>query len=103
MNEPKIPLGIVIIGVMLCIAAIVCLMKYIQQVTTGLQPREYMLKVIFTAFILLVGVFAVDKVIALRRDLLTDTESNTVFAMIKDVMLIVVSFYFGTQVNNNKS
>lgn len=96
----EIPLSITIIGILLSIAALVSLMKYIQQVTSGLQPREYMLKVIFTAFVLIVGVFMIDKVVALRSNLLTDTESNMVFSMIKDVMLIVVSFYFGTQVNN---
>lgn len=101
MNEQPIPLVVVIFGVIMCLIAIGALLKYVQKITENLAPREYLLKVIMTSFILLVGIFIVDKIVALRRDLLSPEESMTVFQTIKDILLIVVSFYFGTQVNNN--
>jgi hypothetical protein len=50
-------------------------------------------------FAALVGVFIVDKVIAFKVKLLADELNNQLFELIKTLILMIFSYYFGTQKN----
>ena len=54
---------------------------------------------IFTA---LVGVWVVDKVIAFKIKLLPDDQNAQLFDLIKTLVLMIFSYYFGTKTAENK-
>jgi hypothetical protein len=66
------------------------------------QTKEILVRFILIVFAALVGVFIVDKVIAFQVKLLTDEMSHQLFDLIKTLILMIFSYYFGTQKNSGK-
>lgn len=94
-NQPSI--AVIIFGVILCFIGVASLLYYANHITKTLQPKDYVLKIAMNAFLVLVAVFAVDKFIALRTNLLTDNESSLLLVLIQDIVIMVVSYHYGTQ------
>ena len=53
-------------------------------------------------FAALTGVYVVDKIIAFKINLLTEGQSKELFDLIKTLVLMIFSYYFGTQKHENK-
>ena len=61
------------------------------------ETKDSLGRFILLVFASLVGVFIVDKVIAFKINLLSDTQNNQLFDLIKTLTLMIFSYYFGTQ------
>ena len=61
------------------------------------QVQDVLVKFMLVVFAALVGVFIVDKVIAFKIKLLADELNNQLFELIKTLILMIFSYYFGTQ------
>jgi hypothetical protein len=61
------------------------------------NTKDLLVRFILLVFASLVGVFIVDKVIAFKINLLSDTQNDQLFDLIKTLTLMIFSYYFGTQ------
>lgn len=59
--------------------------------------QEILVKFILLIFTALVGVYVIDKVVAFKVPLLSEQEDKELFDLIKTLILLIFSYYFGTQ------
>lgn len=63
--------------------------------------KDVLVRFIILVFTALVGLFIVDKVIAFKIKLLAEEVNNQLFDLIKTLILMIFSYYFGTQKNDS--
>lgn len=63
------------------------------------KTQDVLVKFILLVFTALVGVFIVDKIIDFKVKLLDEQQNNQLFELIKTLVLMIFSYYFGTQKN----
>lgn len=90
-NE-SIMIGAVLMSIMIIIAAMYLVNKMFADDT-----QEILVRFILLVFTALVGVWVVDKVIAFKISLLSKEEDNQLFDLIKTLILLIFSYYFGTK------
>jgi len=61
------------------------------------KTKDLLVKFILIVFSSLVAVFIVDKIVAFKINLLSDEQNNSLFDLIKTLVLMIFSYYFGTQ------
>jgi hypothetical protein len=61
------------------------------------DTQEILVRFILLVFTALVGVYVVDKIIAFRIALLSEEQDNQLFDLIKTLILMIFSYYFGTK------
>jgi hypothetical protein len=61
------------------------------------QVQDVLVKFILMVFASLVGVFIVDKVVDFKVKLLSEELNGQLFELIKTLILMIFSYYFGTQ------
>jgi hypothetical protein len=66
------------------------------------DTKEILVKFILLVFTALVALFIVDKVIAFKIKLLSDDNNNQLFDLIKTLVLMIFSYYFGTKKGADK-
>lgn len=59
--------------------------------------KEVLVKFILLVFTSLVSVYIIDKIIAFRVSLLSEQEDKDLFDLIKTLILMIFSYYFGTK------
>jgi hypothetical protein len=64
------------------------------------STKDVLVRFILLVFTSLVCLFIVDKVIAFRIKLLTDEMNKDLFDLIKTLILMIFSYYFGTKNKN---
>jgi hypothetical protein len=65
------------------------------------ETKDLLVRFILIVFGSLVGVFIVDKVVAFKVSLLSVSQNENLFDLIKTLILMIFSYYFGTQKNAN--
>lgn len=93
-----LPLPILIGAIIVGLAVILGLLWFILNMNKTQEPKDRLITLVSTGFIILLGVFLVDKVIAVKVDILSQQDSATLFQYIKDISTLVFGYYFGTQV-----
>jgi hypothetical protein len=63
------------------------------------NTQEILVRFILLVFTTLVCVWVIDKVIAYKIKLLSDEVNNSLFDLIKTLILMIFSYYFGTKKN----
>lgn len=93
-NSPNniIMISAVIISLLLIIGAMFLVNRMFADNT-----QEILVRFILLVFTSLVGVYIVDKVIAFKISLLSDEQDNQLFDLIKTLILMIFSYYFGTK------
>jgi hypothetical protein len=91
-------LWVMLLGVLLGISFIGLTMYAATRLFNN-QVQDVLVKFMLMVFAALVGVFIVDKVIAFKVKLLADELNNQLFELIKTLILMIFSYYFGTQKN----
>lgn len=61
------------------------------------NTHEILVRFILLVFTTLVALFIVDKVVAWQVKLLTDEQNGQLFDLIKTLILMIFSYYFGTK------
>ena len=64
--------------------------------------RDILVRFILIIFASLVAVFIIDKVVAFKVNLLSVKQNDELFDLIKTLVLMIFSYYFGTQKSEGK-
>lgn len=88
--------AIMISGILLGLAFICASLYFVNKLFVN-NTQEILVKFILLVFTSLVALFIVDKVIAFRIKLLDDNQNNQLFDLIKTLVLMIFSYYFGTK------
>ena len=92
---------VMVSGILLGLAVIASSLYFVNKMFNG-QTKDVLVKYILMVFTALVSLFIVDKVIAFRIKLLSDDQNNQLFDLIKTLVLMIFSYYFGTQKKEDK-
>ena len=87
---------IMILGIMLSLFFITGSIYFISK-TFASQTQEVLVKFIILVFTALVSLFIVDKVVAFKIKLVSEEQNAQLFDLIKTLILMVFSYYFGTK------
>jgi hypothetical protein len=87
-------------GILLGLGIIISSVYFVNKMFVN-DTKDVLVRFIILVFTALVALFIVDKVIAFKIKLLEDAASEDLFDLIKTLILMIFSYYFGTK-NNSK-
>jgi hypothetical protein len=93
-------LWVMLSGILLALSIIISGVFFVNKMFIN-DTKDVLVRFIILVFTALVCLFVVDKVIAFRIKLLDDTTNKELFDLIKTLILMIFSYYFGTK-NNSK-
>ena len=85
-----------VIGIALGLGVILGSVYFIHKMLTN-STQEILVRFILMVFTALVALFIVDKIIAWQVKLITDEQNSQLFDLIKTLVLMIFSYYFGTK------
>ena len=88
-----------IFGILLALSVILGSVYFVYRMFVG-NVKDILVRFILLIFTALTALFIVDKVIAWKVKLLPDEMNNQLFDLIKTLVLMIFSYYFGTKVEN---
>lgn len=93
-------LWVMISGILLALTIIISSVYFVNKMFIN-DTKDVLVRFIILVFTALVGLYIVDKVIAFKIKLLPDDANKELFDLIKTLILMIFSYYFGTK-NNSK-
>jgi uncharacterized membrane protein YbjE (DUF340 family) len=90
-----------IVGILLGLSLITASVYFINKIFVK-QTKDVLVRFVILVFTSLVALFIVDKVIAFKIKLLPDEQNNQLFDLIKTLVLMIFSYYFGTKTTDKK-
>jgi len=87
---------VMVSGVLIALAFIVASIHFVNRMFAR-DTQEVLVRFILLVFTALVALFIVDKVVAFRIKLLSDDNNAQLFDLIKTLVLMIFSYYFGTK------
>lgn len=87
---------IMISGILLALTFICGLLYFVNKMFAN-NTQDILVRFILLVFTALVGVWVVDKVIAFKIKLLDPEQGSQLFDLIKTLVLMIFSYYFGTK------
>lgn len=93
-------LWVMLLGIFLGLSIIISSVYFVNKMFVN-DTKDVLVRFIILVFTALVALFIVDKVIAFRIKLLPDDTNKELFDLIKTLILMIFSYYFGTK-NNSK-
>jgi uncharacterized membrane protein YbjE (DUF340 family) len=94
-------LWVMVAGIILGLAFITTTVYYVNKLFVS-STKDVLVRFIILVFASLVALFIVDKVVAFKIKLLPDEQNAQLFDLIKTLVLMIFSYYFGTQKNEKK-
>ena len=94
-------LWVMISGILLGLSVILGGIYFVNKMFVN-ETKDVLVRFIILVFTSLVCLFIVDKVIAFKIKLLTDENNNQLFDLIKTLILMIFSYYFGTKNNSQE-
>lgn len=91
-----------ILGICMALAFIIGSTYFVYQMFAK-NTKEILVRFILVIFTSLVALFIVDKTIAWRVQLISEQQNEQLFELIRTLVLMIFSYYFGTKENNRKS
>ena len=95
-------LWVMISDILLGLTIIVSSVYFVNKIFIN-DTKDVLVRFIILVFTALVALFIVDKVIAFRIKLLADEINKELFDLIKTLILMIFSYYFGTKNNKNEN
>jgi hypothetical protein len=89
-------LWVMVSGILLGLTIIVSSVYFVNKMFVN-DTKDVLVRFIILVFTALVSLFIVDKVIAFRIKLLADDINKELFDIIKTLILMIFSYYFGTK------
>lgn len=89
-------------GILLGLSIIMSSVYFVNKMFVN-DTKDVLVRFIILVFTSLVALFVVDKVIAFRIKLLADEINKELFDLIKTLILMIFSYYFGTKNNKNEN
>ena len=93
-------LWVMITGIVMGLSIIISSVYFVNKMFIN-DTKDVLVRFIILVFTSLVALFIVDKVIAFRIKLLADEINKELFDLIKTLILMIFSYYFGTKNNGN--
>jgi hypothetical protein len=93
-------LWVMLTGIILGLFIIISSVYFVNKMFVN-DTKDVLVRFIILVFTALVALYIVDKVIAFRIKLLPDDTNKELFDLIKTLILMIFSYYFGTK-NNSK-
>ena len=90
-----------ITGIVMGLSIIITSVYFVNKMFIN-DTKDVLVRFIILVFTSLVALFIVDKVIAFRIKLLADEINKELFDLIKTLILMIFSYYFGTKNNKNE-
>jgi hypothetical protein len=90
-----------IAGILLGLTLIVASVYFVNKIFVK-ETKDVLVRFVILVFTSLVALFIVDKVIAFKIKLLPDEQNNQLFDLIKTLVLMIFSYYFGTKTTDKK-
>lgn len=87
---------IMITGILLALSFIIGSVYFVNKLLAN-NTQEILVKFILIIFTALVALFIVDKVVAFKIQLLQEKQNDDLFDLIKTLVLMIFSYYFGTK------
>lgn len=91
---------VMVSGILLGLSIIISSVYFVNKMFVN-DTKDVLVRFIILVFTALVALFIVDKVIAYRIKLLAEEINKELFDLIKTLILMIFSYYFGTK-NNTK-
>jgi hypothetical protein len=85
-----------IFGILLGLTIILGSVYFVNKLFVN-DTKDVLVRFVIMVFTALVSLFIVDKVIAFKIKLLPDEQNNQLFDLIKTLVLMIFSYYFGTK------
>lgn len=95
-------LWVMITGIILGLTIIISSVYFVNKMFIN-DTKDVLVRFIILVFTSLVALFIIDKVIAFRIKLLADEINKELFDLIKTLILMIFSYYFGTKNNKNEN
>ena len=95
-------LWVMILGILMGLTVIVGSVVFVNKLFVN-STKDVLVRFVIMVFTALVALFIVDKVIAFKIKLLPDEQNNQLFDLIKTLVLMIFSYYFGTKTNSNNN
>ncbi|NBP69820.1 MAG: hypothetical protein EBR30_28245 [Cytophagia bacterium] len=89
---------VMLLGITLGLTLIVSSVVFVNRLFAN-STKDVLVRFVIMVFTALVALFIVDKVIAFKIKLLPDEQNNQLFDLIKTLVLMIFSYYFGTKTN----
>jgi len=93
--------AMMIFGILMGIALITASVYFINKIFVK-ETKDVLVRFVILVFTALVALFIVDKIIAFKIKLIADEQNNQLFDLIKTLVLMIFSYYFGTKTSENK-
>jgi hypothetical protein len=88
--------AVMIFAVLLGLSFIIAGLYFVNKMFAN-DTQEILVRFILLVFTALVGVWVVDKIIAFKIKLLDDQQDAQLFDLIKTLVLMIFSYYFGSK------
>lgn len=95
-------LWVMVSGILLGLSIIMSSVYFVNKMFVN-DTKDVLVRFIILVFTSLVALFIVDKVIAFKIKLLADEVNKELFDLIKTLILMIFSYYFGTKNNKNEN
>ena len=95
-------LWVMISGIVMGLSIIISSVYFVNKMFIN-DTKDVLVRFIILVFTSLVALFIVDKVIAFKIKLLADEINKDLFDLIKTLILMIFSYYFGTKNNKNEN
>ena len=93
-----------ILGVILSLFCVGLLVWYINSKISGaLSQKEWLTRFVAIMLSCFLGLFLVDKMVSFKTPLLSESMSDSLFELIKNIVLIVFGYQFHTSENKNEN
>lgn len=89
-------LWVMIFGILLGLSIIISSVYFVNKMFVN-DTKDVLVRFIILVFTALVALFIVDKVVSFRIKLLSDESNKELFYLIKTLILMIFSYYFGTK------
>jgi len=93
---------VMITGIVMGLTIIISGVYFVNKMFVN-DTKDVLVRFIILVFTSLVALFIVDKVIAFRIKLLADEINKELFDLIKTLILMIFSYYFGTKNTKNEN
>jgi hypothetical protein len=91
-----------LLGIGLGLGLIISSIYFINKIFVN-ETKDVLVRFVILVFTALVSLFIVDKVLAFKIKLLPDEQNNQLFDLIKTLVLMIFSYYFGTKASELKN
>ncbi len=91
-----------LVGILLGLSLITASVYFINKIFVK-ETRDLLVRFVILVFTSLVALFIVDKVVAFKIKLLPEEQNNQLFDLIKTLVLMIFSYYFGTKTTDKKN